>query len=273
MNLDRVIGIGLRLYVALALLLVFAPIITSFVYSFDANRYAAIPWGGFSTKWYAAAFSDPDVARGFRNTVIVALCSSVIATAIGFATAYTDYRYRFFGKNVYLALALLPPTIPVIILGLAMLVFLARIGLSGELHTVIICHVVYSIPFAMALIRLRLSQMDPDLEAAAWNLGADQWRTLREVILPFVLPAIFSALFLTMAVSFDEYAIAWFVSGFNETLPVRILVLLQREVSPKVNAIGSIVFIISMSLVMLAQVALLARRPQRSPALAGRTAA
>ena len=261
MSVDRIINWLLRGYIVVALLIVFAPIITSFVFSFDANRYAAIPWGGFSTKWYQAAFADPDLASGFRNTVIVGLCTSVIATVIGFATAYTDYRYRFFGKNVYLALALLPPTIPVIILGLAMLVLMSRTGLYGSLQSVIISHVVYCIPFAMALIRLRLAQMDPDLEAAAWNLGAGEWRALREVILPFTFPAIAAAMFLTMAVSFDEFAIAWFVSGFNETLPVRILVLLQREVSPKVNAIGSIVFIISMTLVMLAQLALLVRQP------------
>jgi spermidine/putrescine transport system permease protein len=263
MTVDRVVTLVLRGYIGLALAVVFAPIVVSFIYSFDANRYPTIPWGGFSTKWYDATFADPDVAKGFRNTIVVALSTSVIATLIGFATAYADYRYRFPGKNAYLALALLPPTIPVVILGLAMLVFLARVGLSGELYTVIACHVVYCIPFAMALIRLRLAQMDMDLEAAAWNLGASQWRALREVILPFTMPAIFSALFLTMAVSFDEYAIAWFVSGFNETLPVRILVLLQREVSPKVNAIGSIVFAISMILVMLAQVMVLMRRPER----------
>lgn len=261
MNADRIIAWSLRGYIAAALLIVFAPIITSFVFSFDANRYAAIPWGGFSTKWYLAAFDDPDVAKGFRNTVIVALSTSVIATVIGFTAAYSDYRYRFFGKNVYLALALLPPTIPVVILGLAMLVLTSRTGLYGSLEAVIISHVVYCIPFAMALIRLRLAQMDPNLEAAAWNLGANEWRTLCAVILPFTFPAIASAMFLTMAVSFDEFAIAWFVSGFNETLPVRILVLLQREVSPKVNAIGSLVFIISMTLVMLAQLVLLVRKP------------
>src|SRR5262249_12063031 len=162
----------------------------------------------------------------------------------------------------------LPPTIPVVILGLAMLMFLARVGLSGELHSVVFCHVVYCIPFAMALVRLRLAQMDPNLEAAAWNLGASEWRGLREVIVPFVAPALVSALFLTMAVSFDEYAMAWFVSGFHETLPVRILVLLQREVSPKVNAVGSIVFLTSMALVIVAQVAVALRRPgRRAPVL------
>jgi spermidine/putrescine transport system permease protein len=92
---------------------------------------------------------------------------------------------------------------------------------------------------------------------------------MREVILPFTLPAIFSALFITMAVSFDEYAIAWFVSGFSETLPVRILALLQGQVSPRINAIGSIVFTISMVLVILAQAILLLRSPTRGRAAGG----
>jgi spermidine/putrescine transport system permease protein len=120
-------------------------------------------------------------------------------------------------------------------------------------------------PFAMALIRLRLSQMDQSLEAAAWNLGATEWRAMRDVILPFTLPAILAALFITMAVSFDEYAIAWFVSGFQETLPVRILAMFQGQVSPRINAIGSIVFTITMTLVILAQAILLLRRPARAP--------
>jgi spermidine/putrescine transport system permease protein len=201
----------------------------------------------------------------FRNTIIVGLTVSVIATTLGFAAAYTDYRYRFAGKQVYLALALLPPTIPVVILGLAMLIFLTKIGLFGTLKAIIISHIVVCLPFAMALIRLRLSQMDQSLEAAAWNLGATEWRAMRDVILPFTLPAILAALFITMAVSFDEYAIAWFVSGFQETLPVRILAMFQGQVSPRINAIGSIVFTITMTLVILAQAILLLRRPARAP--------
>jgi spermidine/putrescine transport system permease protein len=267
MTAERIGMIALRVYVAIVLGFVFAPILVSFIYSFDANRYPTIPWGGFSIKWYVAAFADADVAKGLRNTITVAVSAAVISTLIGFVTAYTDYRYKFRGKTAYLGLAFIPPTIPVVILGLAMLMFLARSGLSGELYTVVICHVVYCIPFAMALVRLRLSQMDANLEAAAWNLGAGEWSALREIILPHTLPSIFAALFLTAAVSFDEYAMAWFVSGFNETLPVRILVLLQREVSPKVNAIGSIVFIVSMTLVVLAQATLMLKRPARGTQL------
>ena len=106
----------------------------------------------------------------------------VISTALGFGAAYTDYRYKFFGKQVYLALALLPPTIPVIILGLAMLAYLSRINLSGNALSVIISHVVVCAPFAMAIIRLRLSQMDPALEPAAWNLGASEWKAMTSML-------------------------------------------------------------------------------------------
>jgi spermidine/putrescine transport system permease protein len=199
-----------------------------------------------------------------QRTVTVGISVAVISTILGFGAAYTDYRFRFFGKNFYLALALLPPTIPVVILGLAMLVFLSQVGLVGAIHSVILSHVVLCMPFAMALIRLRLSQMDQSLEAAAWNLGASEWRAMREVILPFTLPAILSALFITMAVSFDEFAIAFFVSVFAETLPVRILAMFQGQVSPRINAIGSIVFTVTMVLVVLAQVALIVRNPARA---------
>ncbi len=122
---------------------------------------SSLPLGGFSTVWYEAVAADPLVWEGLRNTLVAGLVVSVLATALGFGAAYTDFRYRFFGKNLYLALALLPPTIPVVILGLAMLAFLSNINLSGAIHSVIIAHVVMCAPFAMAIVRLRLSQMDP----------------------------------------------------------------------------------------------------------------
>ena len=196
---------------------------------------------------------------------------SVLATALGFGAAYTDFRYKFFGKGFYLALALLPPTIPVVILGLAMLAFLSNISLSGGIHSVIIAHVVMCAPFAMAILRLRLSQMDPSLEAAAWNLGASEWKAMRHVIIPFCKPALLAALFITMAVSFDEFAVAWFVSGLNETLPVKVLGFLQGQVSPRINVIGTFVFIVSMTLVVLAQILLMKRSavPKAAAAPAG----
>lgn len=258
-NRSRAVDWALRAYVVLAYAFVFAPIAASFVFSFNSDRFPSIPLGEFSLEWYRAVAADPLVWQGLRNTLVVGVTVGVISTALGFGAAYTDYRYNFFGKQVYLALALLPPTIPVIILGLAMLAYLSRINLAGSAVSVIIAHVVVCAPFAMAIIRLRLSQMDPALEPAAWNLGASEWATMHHVIIPFTRPAILGALFITMAVSFDEFAVAWFVSGLNETLPVKVLGFLQGQVSPRINAIGTFVFITSMSLVILAQVLLTTR--------------
>ncbi|QYX57273.1 ABC transporter permease [Roseovarius sp. SCSIO 43702] len=258
-NENKLINGLLVFYIALCLLFIFAPIAGSFVFSLNSDRFPSLPLGEFSLKWYSAIWEDPLVWAGFGNTVLVGLTVAVIATTLGFGGAYTDYRYNFFGKSFYLALALLPPTIPVVIMGLAMLAFLSRIDLSGSTISVIIAHGVMCSPFAMAIIRLRLSQMDPDLEAAAWNLGGNEWATLRHVIIPFTKPALFAALFITMAVSFDEFAVAWFVSGLNETLPVKILGFLQGQVSPRINAIGSLAFLSSMTLIILAQ--LLLRNP------------
>jgi spermidine/putrescine transport system permease protein len=258
-NRNRAVDSGLKLYLLLAYLFVFAPIAASFVFSFNSDRFPSIPLGEFSLQWYQAVAEDPRVWNGLGNTVLVGVFVAVLATLLGFGAAYTDYRYRFFGKQVYLALALLPPTIPVVILGLAMLAYLSRINLSGNSLSVIISHVVICAPFAMAIIRLRLSQMDPSLEAAAWNLGASEWAAMRYVILPFAKPAIFGALFITMSVSFDEFAVAWFVSGLNETLPVKVLGFLQGQVSPRINAIGTFAFVTSMTLVILAQLLLSGR--------------
>jgi spermidine/putrescine transport system permease protein len=265
MTMNRPVAWLLRLYVAGALLFIFAPIVASFVFSFNSDRFPSLPLAEFTTDWYVVTFSDPLVLAGFRNSLIVGVIASAIATALGFGAAYVDYRYRFFGKKIYLALAFLPPTIPVVILGLAMLAYLSRVSLSGSVWSVTLSHVVMCAPFAMAIIRLRLSQMDPSLEAAAWNLGATEWTALRTVILPFTRPSILAALFITMAVSFDEFAVAWFVSGLQETLPVRVLGFLQGQVSPRINAIGTVVFGATIALVVLAQL-LLMRRTARPAA-------
>ncbi|MEM7507323.1 MAG: ABC transporter permease [Pseudomonadota bacterium] len=246
-------------WLGLVFAFIFAPILASVVFSFNSDRFPTVPLGSFTTHWYETIFADEEVWEAARNSLIVSACTSVIATLLGFCTAYTDYRYNFRLKGPYLALILLPPTIPLIIMALAMLAWLSWIGASGQLWSVIIAHSVLTAPFAMAIIRLRLHQIDPNLEAAAWNLGASEWTALHHVILPFCRPAIISAACLTAAVSFDEFAVAWFVSGLNKTVPVVILEIVQGNIDPQVNAIGSLVFLTSITLVVLAQVFFISR--------------
>jgi spermidine/putrescine transport system permease protein len=260
MKANRTLNVILGIYVALIFAFVFAPIIFSLIFSFNSQRFPTIPLGSFTTQWYAKIFADPDVWEAALNSLIVSTSTAVIATFLGFCTAYSDYRYNFRFKGPYLALILLPPTIPLIIMALAMLAWFSKIGMSGQIYSIIIAHSVLTAPFAMAVIRLRLNQMDPDLEAAAWNLGGSEWAAMRHVIIPFCMPAIYSGLFLTAAVSFDEFAVSWFVSGLNKTLPVIILEIVQGNIDPQVNAIGTFVFLISMTLVVLAQIFFVSRQ-------------
>lgn len=253
MKQSRSLNLILGCYVVLIFSFVFAPIIFSLIFSFNSQRFPTIPLGNFSTEWYEKILNDPDIWKAAFNSLVVSCSTAVIATFLGFCTAYSDFRYNFRFKGPYLALVLLPPTIPLIIMALAMLAWLSKIGMSGQLYSIIIAHSVLTAPFAMAIIRLRLNQMDPDLESAAWNLGASEWQTMRHVIAPFCKPAIFSSLFLTAAISFDEFAVSWFVSGLNSTLPVIVLEIVQGNIDPQVNAIGTFVFLISMTLVVLAQ--------------------
>ncbi len=250
---------ALRGYVLLVFVFVFSPVVMSMIFSFNSDRFPTIPLGGFTTHWYETIFADEDFWKAAQNSLIVSLCASLIATFLGFCTAYSDYRYTFRGQGAYLGIILLPPTIPLIIMALAMLAWFSKVGISGQVYSIIFAHTVLTAPFAMAIIRLRLNQMDESLEAAAWNLGASEWRAMREVILPFCLPAIVSSLFLTAAVSFDEFTVAWFVSGLNKTLPVHVLEIVQGTIDPQVNAVGTLVFLVSMTLVIIAQLAIFFR--------------
>jgi spermidine/putrescine transport system permease protein len=240
-------------YLALVFGFIAAPMFVVVVFSFDANRFPTIPWGGFSLEWHRAVIGDAMIRAAFVNSLIVGLGTAVGATLLGFAAAYLDFRYNFFGKRAFVLLVAVPPAVPVTILGMAMLAFLSRIGLFGQLAGIIVAHVAVATSFAMALIRLRLEDFGAEMEPAAWNLGASRVRSLIHVVVPFCRASIIAAFLLSAAVSFDEFMIAWFVGGVHETLPVRILNLLLGQVNPRINAIGTIVLVISVSLVILAQ--------------------
>ena len=262
MRNDRILRTLLIFYTVLVFTFIFAPIAASFVFSFNSDRFPTIPLGTFTTQWYAKAFGNPEVWDAAVRSLVVSASTAVLATIIGFSAAYTDYRYDFFGKKAFLVLALLPPTIPLIIFALATLGWLSLFNASGLTFSIIIAHTVLCAPFAMAVIRLRLNQMDPNLEPAAWNLGASEWVTMKNVVIPFTRPSIVAALCLTAAVSFDEFAVAWFVSGLNKTVPVMILEILTGNIDPQINAIGTAVFMVSITLVVIAQVLIMGRSPK-----------
>ena len=249
----RLSRVAQYLLVAGLFLFIAAPMLVIVIFSFDANRFPTIPWGGFSLDWHRAILEDEMVRDAVVNSLVVGLGTAVLATVLGFAAAYVDYRWSFLGKRAFVLLVAIPPAVPVTILGMAMLAFMSRIGLFGRVEAMIAAHTAIAASFSMAIIRLRLGEFGREIEPAAWNLGASPVAALFTVVVPFCRPALIASFFLSAAVSFDEFMIAWFVGGVHETIPVRILNLLQGQVNPKINAIGTVVLVVSILLVLVAQ--------------------
>lgn len=231
-----------RLYMAIGYLFLVLPIVTMIVFSFQKGQFASIPGQGWTLQWYGKLFTDGTLLEALRNSLIVSPLAATGGSILGFLAAYALHRFRFRGQGAFSVLLVLPVLIPPLILGVAFLGLLSRIGLQGQLLSVILTHVVIVTAPAMAVIQLRLGQMPASLEEAAWDLGATDLQTLYKVVLPFTLPGIAGGWLLAFTFSFDEFIIAWFVSGFEQTLPVAVYAYIVGSVDPSLNAVGSIVF-------------------------------
>jgi spermidine/putrescine transport system permease protein len=235
-----------RAYIGAVYIFLLMPIVTLIVFSFQKNQYASIPGQGWSLRWYQKLFADGALVSALKNSLIVSPLAATGACIIGFLAAYAIHRFRFPGRWLLVIIIMLPMLIPALILGIAFLGLFARFGLEGELYSIVIAHIVLVTAPAMAIIQLRLSQMPASLEEAAWNLGATEAQTLR----PFALQGIAGGWLLAFTFSFDEFIIAWFVSGFNPTLPVSIYAYIVGSADPSLNAMATIIFLLS-ALVLL----------------------
>lgn len=262
----RFLNIAGRIYLVIGFIFLLLPIVTLVVFSFQRNQYASIPGQGWSLRWYTKLFNDPMLLQALKNSLIVSPLAATAACLVGFSAAYAINRFVFPGRNLLAVMIVLPILIPPLILGIAFLGLLSRMNLQGELYSVLICHTVLATAPAMAIIQLRLAQMPRSLEEAAWNLGATEWQTLRKVVLPFALSGIAAGWLLAFTFSFDEFVIAWFVSGFSPTAPVRVYEYLVGSSDPSLNALASIVFVLSAVILLGAELLLIPMLVRRRPA-------
>lgn len=236
----------LKIYVFIVLVFIFLPIFVLVLFSFNSSSLPTLPWKGFTLNWYSAALHNEQLISSFKRSLIVALTTSLLATTLGFLTAYFLRNWRSKYNLTYLGLICLPAGTPLILLGFSLLMFFKQLNISGSIGTVIIGHVVLTSPFAVGIIRARLLDLDEDIEHAARNLGASEPQLLIRIIAPQSLPALAGAASLSFLISWDEFVIAWFLSGFNMTLPVAIWSKLKSTIDPQINSIGSMTLIISL---------------------------
>ena len=247
----------------------YLPILLLIGYSFNDNRNVGI-WTGFSTRWYAEMFQNSDVMRALRNTLIVAIASTLVSTVLGTMAAIAMERFRFRGRGTLDGLLYLPIIIPDVTMAVMMLLFFAQafelvgglMRLNFGLGTIALSHIAFNISFVAVVVRARLSQLDGALEEAAADLYADRWQAFRRVTLPLIMPGVAGGALLALTLSLDDVVVTSFVSGpGSTTLPVYVFGLVRRGVTPLINAVSTVMLVASMVLV---GVSLLFQRGSRS---------
>jgi spermidine/putrescine transport system permease protein len=222
---SRAIGVGrtrvpLRPVYAAMLVVLYLPIAILFIFSFNAGTTLSFPLEGFTLDWYGSVLGDSALLGAARNSLVVAVASATVATAVGCMVAVAVLRFRFRGRAVLLAMAGLPLVVPFVVMGVAFFLLFVAVDLPRSLLTVTVGHSVIAIPYATLIVLARLSGLDPALEDAAMDLGATYPATLRRVVLPLMAPTLLSAWLTCFIVSFDEIALAIFLVGGDPTFPV-----------------------------------------------------
>ena len=261
---QRISWMSLTGYGILGYLFLYLPIIILVVFSFNDSRSTA-QWAGFSTRWYVEMIQDSQIILSLWNSLFVAIVSTVVSTVLGTLAAMAMERYRFTGQLAMDAVLYLPIIIPDIAMAIMLLLFLNLSGIGFETwkitffgvslsvpFSVIIGHVAFNISFVAVVVRARLNQMDQTLEEAAQDLYADTWQTFRRVTLPMMMPGIIGGALLAFTLSLDDFVITFFTSGagFN-TLPVRVFGMIKKGVTPKINAVSTLMLAFSLLLILI----------------------
>jgi spermidine/putrescine transport system permease protein len=218
----------------------FAPLFVLIMYSFNSSRSGE--WTGFSFIWYEKLFmGSPDLWRAFRNSLLVALTSALMATILGTLAAVGTNRYSFKLRTLVSTMSSIPMILPEIVVGVSLLVFFAGVGLDLGLTSVWIAHTTFNIPFVYLLVSARLEESDPTVIEAAKDLGASELQTLVRVVIPMALPGVASAFLTAVTLSLEDFVITFFVSGPGATtLPLYIYSMIRFGVSPVVNALSAV---------------------------------
>jgi spermidine/putrescine transport system permease protein len=245
----------LRAFFFLVVVFLYAPIAILLIFSFNDSAVPSFPLSGFTLHWYREFLGNPELKGALQNSAIIAAVSSLGAVVLGVLSAIALTRRRFHGKAAVSALLLSPLVIPYVVFGISLLLLFHTLGVPRSLLTVVIGHIVISLPYTILVLVPRLDQIDVSLEEAAFDLGASRLRTFRSITLPLILPAVVSAFLIAFTTSFDEYAVASFVVGTRVTFPIYLYSALRfPNQLPQVIAVAVVVLVLSLAVVIAAEV-------------------
>lgn len=244
---------GLGAYAALMLAFLYAPLLILGIYAFNGGSLVTV-WDGWSIRWFQAVARNDDIRRAALNSLLVAGCATVIATTTATLAALALQALSARRAGLAAGLLSLPLIVPEIVTAVTTLAFFASIHLRLGLGNLVIAHTVFCIPFAMMPIRARLQGLGDGLQMAARDLYAPPWQVFRRVTLPLLAPGILSGALLSFVVSLDDFVLSALLGDAGTTtLPVYVYGMIRRGITPEVNAISTILLVVSLVLVALAQ--------------------
>ena len=235
----------------LVLAFLYLPIAVLALMGFNESVHYELPFR-FSTQWYVRLADNERLITATMNSIWLALANTVIATVLGTMAAYAFARHRFRGRTLMQLLLFPPITIPWLIIGTSMLVLFFWIGVGRGLHAMLLGHVALSLPYVIIVVGARLASFGPELEEAAASLGATPLQVFFRVSVPMMAPGIVAAALFAFAVSFDQFVISYFLAAPGvSTLPVEIYSAIRKGFTPEVNAISTIVIVVSMGVLLM----------------------
>jgi spermidine/putrescine transport system permease protein len=220
------------------------PILVMILFGFnDTKGRLNLRWQGFTLTWYRDLFSIPALSTALRNSLLIAVISTVVTTVLGTMVGLALGRYRFRGKNLFDLVIFSSISAPELVLGASLLSLFITVQFARGFLTIVIAHIVFSLAFVAVTVRARVLGLDPTLEEAAQDLGADPWTTFRKITLPLLAPGIVAGALLAFALSIDDYVVTSFVNGQVETFPIWVYGATRIGVPPQVNVMGTLIFL------------------------------
>ncbi len=244
-------------FMTLVYAFLYLPIIVLIANSFNANKFG-MRWGGFTTKWYEALINNDSLMQAAWHSLNVAVFSATAATLIGSLTAVALFRYRFRGKGAVNGMLFVVMMSPDIVMAISLLALFLVMGVQLGFFTLLVAHITFCLPFVVVTVYSRLNGFDVKMLEAAKDLGASEWVILKQIIFPLAKPAVAAGWLLSFTLSLDDVIISSFVTGPTyEILPLKIYSMVKVGISPEVNALATVMLIVSLILVVISQ--LLAR--------------
>lgn len=237
-----------RIYIALVLMFLYIPIFVMIIFSFNTTKSRTV-MSGFTFDWYIKLFSNELIMSSLRNTVIIAVTASVLATILGTLAAVGIFRMKKIPRLIVTNITTIPMINPDIITGVSLMLlfvfFAARMNFEFGFVTLIIAHITFDVPYVIMNVLPKLNQMDPNLHEAALDLGCGPMMAFRKVVLPEIMPGVLSGFLMSVTFSLDDFVVSYFTSGpTSQTLPITIYSMTRRKVSPEINALSTIIFIV-----------------------------